>query len=729
MKIIIAADELPICISKRDAEIAIRRYISKPLKRMPQTTKASKIQIEFEEEKSQSDLQIFPKPHFMALDMLDEKDICFVGAPGLYEHDEFNDEERKKIEKTMMSYRCHTVFEEKTTYARIMEEILKRNTYEYTQKNLDHAKLFEEYERYNRKYCEKIMQIHENGDAVWIMDHNLFLLPQMLGDVPVGITFHLSFSTLFKCIPFWERLFVSIMRCKYVEFVSKASEESFSLLASQKMGILTDDTPYKDLKMPKTGFSKKGIDKEIILSVLGSRSTDVSDTNRNMTILVSCDSPVYLLGVEAYLSRYNTNIEVMFLSPRITNIERHAEVSRLKEYLEINYGISTRLFVPSSDSEFYSGLKECSVCHCPEVADVCSFLGVPTVQSNPYDFTEVADEIKNKIGKETSSSASGSDRSCCAMNVDVPPSKNDWKEHFITHLLSVSGIDEKIDLREKEVRMRNSLVMDPASNTLEVKANDGNRKCENIAGVEKNTTQIDVDDSRDPVVLKILEDFKRSRTRTLVLDYDGTLVDIVSHPEMAAPTQDVKDLLTSLNKICRVVICTGRSIKDSDSFFPKEIEVFGEHAACHRVNGKWTEGKPFEVKDFAWRIGEFFRQRTPGAELEQKKTGYTFHYRNAPSLVGRKQAKALFEILKRVCGEHVKEGNNIIEVRSSKKSVAMETLEEGFVLCAGDDVADEEMLGICKGYTIKVGESKETMADYTIKDPRSFRMLLKRLVE
>nr|CAA07262.1 trehalose 6-phosphate phosphatase [Encephalitozoon cuniculi] len=718
MKIIVAAEELPICASRMEPSEAIKNWISTPLKKIPHPDKASKIQIEFGD-RSKESLHLFAKPHFMVPDMLDDDEMFFVGAPGFYSPEEFSDEDCRRIEESMKAYRCYPIFQKRVKYSKMIEEILGKNTYEFVQSNFDHANMFARYKEYNTRWHEKIMEIYEEGDVVWVMDHSLFLLPGMLGNsIPVGMSASVPFSSLLKCIPFWEQIFSSILCCRYIEFNESSSKESFDLLVSQKTGFCMGDPGYKDIREPLTCVGKKGIDKDVLLK-MSSEVHEFEGLGKGKVILLPSDSQTHLLGVEAYLSRYGKEITVLFLRTRVLNgdSDKQAEVMRLREYLEINYKVLSREFTPASDPEFISMLKRCDLCHCPEVADVCSLFGIPVVRNNPYDFFDIADEINENLMQRGEGSKEGSSEVI---------GKMEWKKKFMTSLLSISGMEYDVDLEPKEPRIRSSLSMDQTGHKkVDAKKKPGIRKKNRE---KEEAVEIILNNKEDANAARIVNDFKKSKARTLVMDYDGTLTNIVARPPMAAPTQEIKDLLIRLGKICRVVISTGRSVEDCDKFFPKEIEVFAEHGACHRIDGKWKEGGTFPQKDLAWRIGQFFLARTPGSELERKKTGYAFHFRNVSPLIGVKQARALFELLMRVCKDYVKKGNHVIEVRSSKKSCAMEKIEEGFVLCAGDDVADEDMFDVCKGYTIKVGD-QSTSAAYRVKDPENFRMLLGRLLE
>lgn len=717
MKIIVAMDELPICASRMGIEETIRKRSSSLLKKISHPDKASKIQIEFSEDNEEK-LRLFAKPHFMVPDMLDDVEMFFLGTPGFYSSEAFDDEDRKRIEESMRYYRCYPVFQKTGEYSRMIERILRKNTYEFVQKDLNHSSMFERYKVYNTEYYKKIMEVYEEGDVVWVIDHSLLLLPGMLGSIPTGMSFCAPFSLLFRCIPFWKELFSSILCCKYIEFSENSSERSFNMLVSQKKGFAAGNPEYKDVRVPLTCVGRRGIDRDAILKV-SSEVKRFEGFGGKKVILVPFDSQTHLLGIEAYFSRYEKEVMILFLITKALNrdFDEQTEVMRLREYLEMNYNILSRVFMPTNDAEFVSVLKSCNLCYCSEITDVCSLLGIPIVQSNPYDFFEVADEINEKL-EQTSKGTEESSEEIIG--------KMEWKKRFMTNFLNASGIEYGIDLESKEPKVRTSLSM----KQKEDRKMNANKKSstKKEEGRKKEATQLDLDNKSDKSAARIVDDFKKSKTRTLIMDYDGTLTDIVARPSMAAPTQEIKDLLVRLNKICRVIISTGRSVEDSDKFFPKEIEVFAEHGACRRINGEWKEGIAFPQKDLAWRVAEFFHLRTPGSELEKKRTGYAFHFRNASPLVGVKQAKALFELLMRICRDHVKEGNHIVEVRSSKKSCVMKEVEEGFILCAGDDAADEEAFDLCNGYTIKVGQ-QNTSAAYRVKDPKSFRMLLSKFLE
>ncbi|EQB60085.1 trehalose-phosphatase [Vairimorpha apis BRL 01] len=82
---------------------------------------------------------------------------------------------------------------------------------------------------------------------------------------------------------------------------------------------------------------------------------------------------------------------------------------------------------------------------------------------------------------------------------------------------------------------------------------------------------------------------------TIILDYDGTLVNICENPEDAVISDDVKNILTNLNKYIKVVISTGRTRECMDKLIPSDLEVFAEHCTFKRVDGKWEQLDKFNI--------------------------------------------------------------------------------------------------------------------------------------
>lgn len=234
----------------------------------------------------------------------------------------------------------------------------------------------------------------------------------------------------------------------------------------------------------------------------------------------------------------------------------------------------------------------------------------------------------------------------------------------------------------------------------------------------------------------LIEKFKKAKSKVLVLDYDGTISEIVDKPGDAKPTKEISKLLDNLASIpnCELVICTGRSKKIIDEWIEnKKITIFAEHTAFKRKNGIWESRK----LDLSWmketvEIMQEFQKTAPGSYIEKKNTAIVFHYRLVNPIIADRQAEECRKLLVSSIGEkaNVKIGKCILEVncKGIEKDFALkEFIDKEFRLCAGDDTTDEMMFRIREFDSILVGK-KESYAKFRIDSPKELRIFLNRLL-
>jgi trehalose 6-phosphate synthase/phosphatase len=110
---------------------------------------------------------------------------------------------------------------------------------------------------------------------------------------------------------------------------------------------------------------------------------------------------------------------------------------------------------------------------------------------------------------------------------------------------------------------------------------------------------------------------------------------------------------------------------------------------------------------------EYYAELTPGSIVDQKEWSITWHYRAAKPYIAQKNLVAIRHLLQPIAtkyGLRTKNGHKVVEVHPadfSKGKTAERWLIDGydFVLCAGDDVTDEDMFVVMpsEAYSIKVG--------------------------
>ncbi len=231
------------------------------------------------------------------------------------------------------------------------------------------------------------------------------------------------------------------------------------------------------------------------------------------------------------------------------------------------------------------------------------------------------------------------------------------------------------------------------------------------------------------------------------LDYDGTLTPIVSHPEDAILSEEMRKTLTSLADQCLVAIISGRGLKDvKERVDIDNLYYAGSHGFEIEGPGglrlEHNEAKKLlpvidEVED------KLKQQLTSidGAQVERKRFSIAVHYRN----VEAKQVGSVEEVVDQMIGLYPKlrkaEGKKVYELRPDidwDKGEALfwllDTLDlvgPGiFPFYIGDDITDEDAFEALagRGIAIVVGEgSRSTEAVSRLESPNQVLEFLQKL--
>lgn len=210
----------------------------------------------------------------------------------------------------------------------------------------------------------------------------------------------------------------------------------------------------------------------------------------------------------------------------------------------------------------------------------------------------------------------------------------------------------------------------------------------------------------------IVSAYKKTSSRVILLDYDGTMMPQTSIDK--APSKEVISVLSSLSSDPKniVFIVSGRG-KDSLSKWFSPCEKLGISAE-HGYFTRWSRDSPWEscsiIADFEWKniaepVMKLYTEATDGSYIEHKESALVWHHQDADMDFGSCQAKELLDHLESVLANEpvvVKRGQHIVEVKPQgvSKGIVVQNListmsREGrhpdFVLCIGDDRSDEDM--------------------------------------
>jgi trehalose 6-phosphate synthase/phosphatase len=244
---------------------------------------------------------------------------------------------------------------------------------------------------------------------------------------------------------------------------------------------------------------------------------------------------------------------------------------------------------------------------------------------------------------------------------------------------------------------------------------------------------------------EIVAEYRQAESRLILLDYDGTLVNIQDHPSHVIPSIEALNVINRLaaDKKNTIVIITGRDKKYVTQWLgDMNVYLFAEHGAFIKEPGKeeWTalfEGNQLWKPEIL-SILESYKEKAKGSMIEQKESSLAWHYRNVDPEYAFTTVRELLESLKeRITPDmniNVLDGKKVIEIKENgcdkgsacKKMTQLKDYQ--FILSIGDDITDEDMFNALPphAYSFKVGYGL-THAKMNLDSPREVINLLERL--
>lgn len=228
----------------------------------------------------------------------------------------------------------------------------------------------------------------------------------------------------------------------------------------------------------------------------------------------------------------------------------------------------------------------------------------------------------------------------------------------------------------------------------------------------------------------------------LLLDVDGTLLDIASEPNAV---KSAPSLVSNLSRLATrldgaIAFVSGRTLENLDHIFaPLKLTTIACHGATFRdPAGKVLRSAPLDppLKRRLIAIGKI----DPGITIEDKDHSLAFHYRRVPHAEGP-LLDAIHEHIDelRELGLNILRGKCVVEIkqRGINKGAALRRLMNyrpfagRMPVFAGDDRTDEDVFAVLpqfNGTGISVGHAMAG-AEYMVQQPRDVRRWLAYLAE
>lgn len=610
------------------------------------------------------------------------------------------------------------------------------------------------YERANRAFRDAVLEVARPGDTIWVHDYQLMLLPALLReelpDSAIGFFLHIPFPSfeIFRMLPWRRQLLEGVLGADLVGFHTFDYARHFLSSTRSLLGI---DDRFGKLEVDERQVSvdafPMGIDVERFAGAVQGKAVQrharrVRPHDAEHRIVLSVDRLDYTKGIPERLEAFDDFLErhpgwrgrvrmVCVAVPSRTRVERYL---RLKEQVDqlvgsINGRWGTVDWTPVT--YLYRMLPFQTLVGMYAAADVA--LVTPLRDGMNLVAKEYVACRTDGTGVLVLSEMAGAAREL-GEAVLVNPHDRD---------AMVEALEAALEMPEKEQIERNR-AMQARLERYDVKRWAGdflhaldNVKLMQVAYAEHALTQ----QQRE----RLLAAARSAPERTIVLDYDGTLVPFARKPGGAVPDDHLLDLLRRLSGApsTTLVIISGRERGSLDEWLGDVGAVLiAEHGAWIREpQGDWQTSAPMSG---AWKkeirpVLERYVDRTPGSFIEEKDFSLAWHYRLVQADQAAVRVTDLTETLAGMTegmGIAILEGNRVVEVKNAevdKGRAAHRWMTGGgnaFLLAAGDDRTDEALFEAAPdtAWTIKVGRGR-SRARASLPWWRDMRELLEEIAE
>lgn len=709
--------------------------------------------------KSSKGLSLKPSPGGLATGLssvLPSYENLWIGWPGVAS-DKLKPADKKQIRQKLAENNSLGVFLSKSDVENYYHGFCNKTIWPlfhyFPLYTIYEPRFWDRYKRVNKHFCDVVTEAMRPGDKIWVHDYQLMLLPQMLRDrmpdAEIGFFLHIPFPSfeLFRLLPWRMEILEGLLGADVVgfhtydfvrHFISSASrlgghEHTFGRLTVDNRVIKVDAFPMGiDYKRYSGAVQQPAVQSEIrkIRKKLGDRR-----------IIISIDRLDYTKGIiqrleafDLFLSRnpeYKEKVSLILLAvPSRTGVDKYkalrnrleALVGRVNgehgtmgwmpvwylyravpfERLIALYGLGdVALVTPLRDGmnliakEFVATKTDGrGVLILSEMAGAVSELGEAVIV-NANNKLAVLEAIKEALNMPLADQIERNRLMQARLSrYDVAR----WTREFVDALCEIKQVQQELSVRKLTDRARGNL----------------------------------------------LSDYRKAKSRLLLLDYDGTLVGFVGRPEKAGPDQH---LLRNLQALCddrknEMVIISGRDKQTLENWLGElNVNLVAEHGAwIRRKGGKWQVIEPLntEWKEAIRPILELYVDRTPGSFVEEKNYSLVWHCRKADPTLAYVRTQELKDAVTNLSANldvGVLEGHKIIEVKNigvNKGRAVGEWLhrkKRDFVFAVGDDRTDEDTFAALPetAYSIRVGYGL-SKARFSVDSVSKIRSLLDEFV-
>jgi len=688
----------------------------------------------------------------------------WIGWSGV-NSDDLSIEDEKKIDAQLLEKSCVTVALSQDEILEYYEGFSNKTIwplFHYFTQYVDYSpENWDTYKKVNQRFADRVLEVAEDGDTVWVHDYQLLLVPQMIKsvkpNVTVGFFLHIPFPSyeVFRILPWrmellngmlgadllgfhiydYERHFLSSVRRLYgyeIAFNEIHAEDRIIKADSFPMGI-----DYEKFQKTSVAVMQKSIQER---SDLHKELEKYFMTSPDRRLILSIDRLDYTKGIPQRLKAFRKFMEkypefhgkvtlIMLAVPSRGQVEEYMmlkkEVDELVGNINGTYGSIN--YTPVW--YFYRALPFENLVELYNLSDVA--LITPLRDGMNLVAKEYVASRGNQTGVIVLSEMAGVAKEM-GESIIINPINEDEIANALNTALTMPVEEQKRRMSYLQERIKRYSVFKWAGEFVDA--------LEKVKRIQKEFL---VKKITNGVFNDINKRYVNADKRAIFLDYDGTLTAFHKNPQEATPNEELYTILNDLiaDQKNSVTIISGRDRDTLEKWFADvPINLICEHGVwLKKHGGDWEmlTNVNNEWMPMIRPVLERFVDRTPGSFIEEKNYSLVWHYRKAEPEQSVIRANELKDELRELVGNlnlEIMEGSKVIEVKSGgiNKGIAanqfIKNEQYGYLMAVGDDWTDEYMFKELPGdaITVKVGIQR-TSAYYKLESVNAVRRFLKNL--
>ncbi len=684
-------------------------------------------------------------------------DSIWVGWPGISTEEVIDEIETLKS-KLVAEFSCYPIYLSQKEIQAYQDEFCNKSIWplfhyfsQFTEYN---NSFWEIYKRINELFCDRIAEIIESDELIWIHDYHLMLLPKLLRaklpDPTIGFFLHIPFPSfeIFRLLPWRKEILEGLLGSDLIGFHTYDYARHFLTSVHRLLGL---EVKFNQIflldRMLKVDSFPMGIDYEKFSKIRQKSAVQKEITNirkkmGNLPLIFSIDRLDYTKGIpqrleafELFLEKHPEFIEkvkfVCVAVPSRINVDSYMALKKQVDELvgRINGKYGTIGWTPIWYLSQFLPFDMLAALYC--IADVA--LVTPTRDGMNLIAKEyIASKTTGRGVLILSETAGAAKELGEAIQINV----NNRDE-------IVEALEIALTMKPKEQIKHNRTMQKRLKQyNIEKWAQD---YIDNLILTKNFQKEIFIKFLSFEKRKELIETYLQSDQRLILLNYEDCLISASDITKKSKPPAEITKLLKDLSKNpnTKVVLLSKRNPDTLDKWFKGlNIELIAIHGLW--IKNQESPWKMIEPLDDHWKgeirpILEQYTARTPGSLIEEEDFVLEWHYRNTDPDMGFLRARELGTLLINYAANYnlqIQEGDRNISIRNAgikKGRAAMHWISEkdwNFILAIGSDWSDEELFNILpeSAYSIRVGLNP-TQAQFNVPNPSDIRLLLKDMIK